>query len=53
MLVGIGKNVDGGMDAVNIVKLLMVRGKMYLIGVIIYNEYRKYIEKDAVLERCM
>lgn len=53
MLVGTGKNADGGMDAANIVKPLMARGKMHLIGASTYNEYRKYIEKDAALERRM
>ncbi len=53
MLVGTGKNADGGMDAANIVKPLMARGKMHLIGTTTYNEYRKYIEKDAALERRM
>ncbi|UUA23224.1 AAA family ATPase [Mycoplasmopsis bovis] len=53
MLVGTGKNADGGMDAANIVKPLMARGKMHLIGATTYNEYRKYIEKDAALERRM
>lgn len=53
MLVGTGKNADGGMDAANIVKPLMARGKMHLIGATTYNEYRKYIEKDATLERRM
>ncbi|WP_331696815.1 AAA family ATPase [Mycoplasmopsis agalactiae] len=53
MLVGTGKNADGGMNAANIVKPLMARGKMHLIGATTYNEYRKYIEKDAALERRM
>nr|WP_318026839.1 AAA family ATPase [Mycoplasmopsis bovis] len=51
MLVGTGKNADGGMDAANIVKPLMARGKMHLIGATTYNEYRKYIEKDADLRK--
>ncbi|WP_051622796.1 ATP-dependent Clp protease ATP-binding subunit [Mycoplasmopsis primatum] len=53
MLVGTGRNADGGMDAANIVKPLMARGKMHLIGATTYDEYRKYIEKDAALERRM
>ncbi|MBZ4212652.1 AAA family ATPase [Mycoplasma sp. U97] len=53
MLVGTGKNADGGMDAANIIKPLMARGKMHLIGATTFDEYRKYIEKDAALERRM
>ncbi|VEU75525.1 ATPase [Mycoplasmopsis maculosa] len=53
MLVGTGKNNDGGMDAANILKPLMARGKLHLIGATTFDEYRKYIEKDAALERRM
>lgn len=53
MLVGTGKNADGGMDAANIIKPLMARGKLHLIGATTFDEYRKYIEKDAALERRM
>ncbi|WP_051617813.1 ATP-dependent Clp protease ATP-binding subunit [Mycoplasmopsis iners] len=53
MLVGTGKTGDGGMDAANIIKPLMARGKLHLIGATTFDEYRKYIEKDAALERRM
>lgn len=53
MLVGTGKNSQGGMDAANIIKPLMARGKMHLIGATTYDEYRKYIENDPALERRM
>ncbi|WP_051521784.1 ATP-dependent Clp protease ATP-binding subunit [Mycoplasmopsis gallinarum] len=53
MLIGAGRNSDGGMDAANIIKPLMARGKMHLIGATTFDEYRKYIEKDAALERRM
>ncbi|UUD37041.1 ATPase [Mycoplasmopsis californica] len=53
MLVGTGKNAQGGMDAANIIKPLMARGKMHLIGATTYDEYRKYIETDPALERRM
>lgn len=53
MLIGTGKNAQGGMDAANIVKPLMARGKMHLIGATTFDEYRKYIEKDGALERRM
>lgn len=51
MLVGTGKNAQGGMDAANIIKPLMARGQMHLIGATTYDEYQKYIESDAALER--
>ena len=53
MLVGTGRNAEGGMDAANILKPLMAKGKMHLIGATTFDEYRKYIEKDAALERRM
>lgn len=53
MLIGTGRNAEGGMDAANIIKPLMARGKMHLIGATTFDEYRKYIEKDAALERRM
>ncbi|ENY68908.1 ATP-dependent Clp protease ATP-binding subunit, ClpB [Mycoplasmopsis bovigenitalium 51080] len=53
MLIGTGKNQDGAMDAANIFKPLMARGKLHLIGATTFDEYRKYIEKDAALERRM
>ncbi|WP_051586198.1 ATP-dependent Clp protease ATP-binding subunit [Mycoplasmopsis lipofaciens] len=53
MLIGTGRNANGGMDAANIIKPLMARGKMHLIGATTFDEYRQYIEKDAALERRM
>ncbi|KUH47636.1 ATP-dependent Clp protease ATP-binding subunit [Mycoplasmopsis meleagridis] len=53
MLIGTGKNASGGMDAANIVKPLMARGKLHLIGATTFDEYRKYIEKDSAFERRM
>ncbi|MEA4115305.1 AAA family ATPase [Mycoplasma sp. 744] len=51
MLIGTGKNSEGGMDAANIFKPLMARGKLHLIGATTFEEYRKYIEKDSAFER--
>lgn len=54
MLIGTGKTgADSGMDAANIIKPLMARGSLHLIGATTYDEYQKYIEKDAALERRM
>lgn len=54
MLIGTGKTgADSGMDAANIIKPLMARGALHLIGATTYDEYQKYIEKDAALERRM
>ena len=50
MIVGTGA-VDGAMDAGNILKPLLARGEIHLIGATTLNEYRKYIEKDGALER--
>ena len=50
-LIGTGKNSAGGMDAANILKPMMARGEIKLIGATTLNEYRQYIEKDAALER--
>ncbi len=49
-IVGAGK-ADGAVDAANMLKPLMARGKLHLIGATTLNEYREYIEKDAALER--
>ena len=53
LLIGIGLVGGNVMDMVNILKLMMVCGEIKLIGVIIINEYCKYIEKDSVFERRM
>ncbi len=50
-LVGAGGSADNNMDAANIVKPLLARGDLQLIGATTVEEYRKYIEKDAALER--
>jgi len=49
-LVGAG-SVQGSMDAANILKPALARGDLHCIGATTLNEYRKYIEKDAALER--
>lgn len=51
-LVGMGKT-SGAMDAANILKPMMARGELKLIGATTLNEYRQYIESDAALERRM
>ena len=50
-LVGAGGSSDNGMDAANILKPLMARGDLQIIGATTIEEYRKYIEKDSALER--
>ena len=49
-LVGAGKT-EGSMDAANLLKPMLARGELRCIGATTFNEYRKYIEKDAALER--
>jgi ATP-dependent Clp protease ATP-binding subunit ClpB len=49
-IVGAGK-MDGAMDAGNLLKPMLARGELHCIGATTINEYRKYIEKDAALER--
>ncbi len=49
-LVGAGA-AEGAMDAANILKPLLSRGELQVVGATTVNEYRKYIEKDAALER--
>ncbi|MEE0965486.1 MAG: AAA family ATPase, partial [Bacilli bacterium] len=49
-LVGAGKT-DGAMDAANLLKPMLARGELHCIGATTLDEYRKYIEKDAALER--
>ena len=50
MIVGAG-NSEGGMDTSNILKPMLARGEIHVIGATTLNEYRKYIEKDGALER--
>ena len=49
-IVGAGKT-DGAMDAGNMLKPMLARGELHCIGATTLDEYRKYIEKDAALER--
>ena len=49
-LVGAGK-AEGSMDAANLLKPMLARGELRLIGATTYDEYRNNIEKDAALER--
>ena len=49
-IVGAGKT-DGSLDAGNMLKPMLARGELHCIGATTLNEYRKYIEKDAALER--
>ncbi|MDR0903861.1 MAG: ATP-dependent chaperone ClpB [Ruminococcus sp.] len=49
-IVGAGKT-DGAMDAGNLLKPMLARGELHCIGATTINEYRRYIEKDAALER--
>ncbi|VCZ99820.1 Negative regulator of genetic competence ClpC/MecB [Klebsiella pneumoniae] len=42
---------EGGLDVANVFKPMMARGELNLIGATTLNEYQKYIEKDAALER--
>jgi ATP-dependent Clp protease ATP-binding subunit ClpB len=49
-VVGAGK-VEGAMDAGNLLKPMLARGELHCIGATTLDEYRKYIEKDAALER--
>ena len=50
MIVGTG-NGDSAMDTSNILKPMLARGEIHVIGATTLNEYRKYIEKDGALER--
>ncbi|OGH58993.1 MAG: ATP-dependent chaperone ClpB [Candidatus Lindowbacteria bacterium RIFCSPLOWO2_12_FULL_62_27] len=49
-VVGAGK-VEGAMDAGNMLKPMLARGELHLIGATTLDEYRKHVEKDAALER--
>ena len=54
LIVGTGKNATGQtMDVANILKPMLARGELHLIGATTYDEYKKYIESDAALERRM
>jgi len=49
-VVGAGK-AEGSMDAGNLLKPMLARGELHMIGATTLDEYRKYVEKDAALER--
>ena len=51
MIVGAGGSSDSNMDASNILKPMLARGQLQTVGATTLEEYRKYIEKDAALER--
>ena len=51
MIVGAGSSSDNTMDASNILKPMLARGELQTVGATTLEEYRKYIEKDAALER--
>ncbi len=50
-MVGAGDSTEGSMNAANILKPALSRGEIQVIGATTFKEYRKYIEKDAALER--
>ena len=50
-IVGAGSTGDSSMDAGNMLKPALARGELHAIGATTLDEYRKYIEKDAALER--
>ena len=50
-IVGAGASSDNGMDAANILKPMLARGDLQVIGATTIEEYRKYVEKDSALER--
>lgn len=50
-IVGAGSSTESNMDAANILKPMLARGELQTIGATTLEEYRKYIEKDAALER--
>ena len=50
-IVGAGATGEGAMDAGNMIKPMLARGELRLVGATTLDEYRKYIEKDAALER--
>ncbi|KQY08281.1 ATP-dependent chaperone ClpB [Mycobacterium sp. Root135] len=50
-IVGAGASGEGAMDAGNMIKPMLARGELRMVGATTLEEYRKYIEKDAALER--
>ncbi len=51
MIVGAGATSEGSVDAANMLKPMLARGELQTIGATTIDEYRKFIEKDAALER--
>ena len=51
LIVGAGASKESSMDAANILKPMLARGELQTVGATTLEEYRKYIEKDAALER--
>jgi len=47
----VGNSAEGAMDVSNMLKPMLARGEIHLVGATTLNEYRKYIEKDGALER--
>ncbi|MGW2974032.1 ATP-dependent Clp protease ATP-binding subunit, partial [Streptomyces mirabilis] len=50
-VVGAGGGAEGAMDAGNMLKPMLARGELHMIGATTLDEYRKYVESDAALER--
>src|SRR3954469_18316754 len=50
-IVGAGGGSEGAMDAGNMLKPMLARGELHMIGATTLDEYRKHVEKDAALER--
>jgi ATP-dependent Clp protease ATP-binding subunit ClpB len=50
-IVGAGATGDSGMDASNMIKPMLARGELRMVGATTLDEFRKYVEKDAALER--
>jgi ATP-dependent Clp protease ATP-binding subunit ClpB len=50
-IVGAGATGEGAMDAGNMIKPMLARGELRMVGATTLDEYRKYVEKDAALER--
>ncbi|ENY68632.1 Chaperone ClpB [Metamycoplasma auris 15026] len=53
MIVGAGQSGESSLDIANMLKPMMARGQLHLIGATTLDEYRKHIEKDSALERRM
>nr|CAB3446806.1 unnamed protein product [Digitaria exilis] len=51
MLLGAGQGKDGSMDGANLLKPALARGRIRCVGATTFDEYRKYVEKDAAFER--